>query len=80
MLATERAETIDHDYRRRQRLTEQRDRFALGRARRPVRDFDPGVACNAMTDFEPAIPTTSEGVITAAVGFFLGGGRLHLLA
>jgi Protein of unknown function (DUF2937) len=84
LLATERAEAIDRDYHRLQRLIEQRDRFVqagpVARLFVLARDLDPGVASNAVNDFEPAVPTTGEGLITAAVGFFLGGGLLHLLA
>jgi hypothetical protein len=84
LLASERAQAIDRDYDRLQRLTAQRDSFAeagpIARLFVLIRDFDPGVASNALQDFEPAVPTTREGLITAAAGFLLGGGLLHLLA
>jgi hypothetical protein len=77
-------QTIDQDFNRLQRLTQQRDSFAqagpVSRIFVLIRDFDPSIASNAMRDYEPAVPTTGEGFIAAFFGFFLGGGMLHLLA
>lgn len=36
-----------------------------------AREADPGVARAAYLDFEPAVPTTQEGVISAGAGFLL---------
>lgn len=44
-----------------------------------ARDFDGEVAEGAYADFEPAVPVTVEGLIAAALGFFLalfGGGSV----
>lgn len=47
-----------------------------------VRDFDTEVADGAYDDFEPAVPVTTEGILAAVVGFFLGlfGGGSALFA
>ena len=34
-----------------------------------VRDLDPQIASRAFEDFEPAVPATMEGAVTAAGGF-----------
>lgn len=41
--------------------------------------FDPGIATRAYETYQPAVPTTSEGFIAGIVGFFVGGGLVHLL-
>jgi hypothetical protein len=43
-------------------------------------DFDPKIAARAYQAYEPAVPTTSEGLIAAVVGFIFGGGLIHLVA
>lgn len=44
-----------------------------------IRQMDPGLARATYIDFEPAVPATTEGVVTAAIGFVLGwGGTLFL--
>jgi hypothetical protein len=43
-------------------------------------DIDPTIAARAYANFEPAVPTTTEGIISAIVGFFLGGGLLRVCA
>jgi hypothetical protein len=43
-------------------------------------DFDPKIAARAYQAYEPAVPTTSEGLIAAVVGFIFGGGLIHLIA
>jgi hypothetical protein len=42
-------------------------------------DFDPSVASRAYEAFQPAVPTTGEGFIAGLIGFFVGGGFVHLL-
>jgi hypothetical protein len=65
------------------RLERQRDSFVdagpLTRLLVLARDFDPAIAARAYSTFEPAVPTTPEGFVSAVVGFFLGGGLLRLL-
>lgn len=41
--------------------------------------FDSRIASQAYKDFEPAVPVTSEGVVTAIAGFFAGLGLWKLL-
>jgi hypothetical protein len=55
------------------RLERQRDDFAsagpFGRVLVLLRQADPGLARATYLDFEPAVPATSEGVVTAGIGF-----------
>ncbi len=41
--------------------------------------FDPAVAARAYETYQPAVPTTGEGFIAGLIGFFIGGGLIHLL-
>lgn len=43
-------------------------------------DYDHAIARNAWRSFEPAVPLTTEGIVSGLAGFFLGGGLLRLLA
>ena len=69
---------------RRDRLARQSDDFAkagpVGRMLVLAEDFDPKIAARAYQAYEPAVPTTSEGLIAAVVGFLIGGGLIHLIA
>jgi hypothetical protein len=69
---------------RRDRLARQSGDFAkagpVGRMLVLAEDFDPTVAARAYQAYEPAVPTTSEGLIAAVLGFVLGGGLIHLIA
>lgn len=40
--------------------------------------FDPTVATRAYEAYQPAVPTTWDGFIAGLVGFFIGGGLIHL--
>lgn len=42
-------------------------------------NFDPSTAKRALQFYEPAVPTTAEGLVTTIIGFFFGGGLLRLL-
>ena len=44
-----------------------------------AQDFDSDIARAAFRDFEPAVPTTTEGFVTAGVGFVAGWGVSRLL-
>ena len=44
-----------------------------------MRDFDRELARAAYRDFEPAVPTTEEGIVTGAAGFIAGWGVFHLI-
>ena len=69
---------------RRDRLAEQDAAFARAgsftRLGILARDFDPGIARGAWSRFEPAVPVTSEGFVSAGVGLLAGYGIWHLLA
>jgi hypothetical protein len=69
---------------RRDRLERQAQDFAkagaVGRMLVLAEDFDPKIAARAYQAYEPAVPTTSEGLIAAVVGFIFGGGLIHLVA
>ena len=41
--------------------------------------FDPAIAARAYEAYQPAIPTTVDGFMAGLVGFFVGGGLIHLL-
>ncbi|TAL78101.1 MAG: DUF2937 family protein [Beijerinckiaceae bacterium] len=43
-------------------------------------NFDSAVATHAYHTYQPAVPTTSEGLIAGIIGFFVGGALIHLLA
>ena len=45
-----------------------------------VRDFDPAIARAAYQDFQPAVPVTLEGAVTAGTGFVAGWGGWMLAA
>ena len=69
---------------RRDRLEKQSGDFPkagpVGRVLVLAEDFDPKIAARAYQAYEPAVPTTSEGLVAAVVGFILGGGLIHLMA
>jgi hypothetical protein len=69
---------------RRDRLERQAQDFAkagpVGRVLVLAEDFDPKIAARAYQAYEPAVPTTSEGLIAAVIGFIFGGGLIHLVA
>lgn len=41
--------------------------------------FDPGIAARAYEIYQPAVPTNAEGFIAGVIGFFVGGGLVHLI-
>jgi hypothetical protein len=41
---------------------------------------DPAIAWRAYQSFEPGIPVTTEGVVSAIIGFVIGGGVIKLLS
>lgn len=73
--ASERYDRLERSYAGWSRLD------ALSRLRLFITDRDEELARNAWNDYEPAIPTTSDGLLTAALGFVLGlAGALGLIA
>jgi hypothetical protein len=67
-----------------ERLTGQREAMnqsgAIGRILAIARDPDPQIARGTIETFEPAVPTTGEGVVVAGLGFLATYGLLRLLA
>lgn len=66
------------------RLERQREDFAqAGPFRRVlifIREGDPGLVRATYLDYEPAVPTTTEGAVTAGAGFLAGWGIILFLA
>lgn len=48
----------------------------FGRIVGMLANLDPGIATAAWRDFEPAIPTSAEGLVTAGGGFLAGYGLI----
>ena len=42
--------------------------------------FDPSIAARAYETYQPAVPTNAEGFIAGVIGFFVGGGLVHLFS
>jgi septal ring factor EnvC (AmiA/AmiB activator) len=83
-LVQQRGDQMRDTVMRRDRLERQRQAFAragpVGRVFVLAEDFDPAVASRAYQAYEPAVPTSAEGLIAGIVGFILGGGLVHLIA
>jgi hypothetical protein len=84
LLARERGRDMADDRARLNRLQDAQAAFASGA---PVQrlvtffaDFDPGVARRAWGDFQPAVPTTTEGFVVGAAAWVLGWAATHLAA
>jgi hypothetical protein len=79
-----RGDAMHADVQRLERLERQRDSFntagAFARLGVLVRDADTDLARAAFGDYEPAVPTTSEGLVMAGVGFVLGWLLSRLIA
>ena len=78
----QRGEQIQDDAARLDRLRETQAQF---RADGPVASlvtfvtrYDSRIARGTASDFNPAIPTTSEAVVLGVLGFLFGGGIVHL--
>jgi hypothetical protein len=83
-LARERGADIDGDIAREARLERQiaelREAGPLRRLVVMAGDLDPATAGQALRDFEPAIPVTSEALIVGGLALVLGWGGTHLCA
>lgn len=44
-----------------------------------IRTFDPYIAGRTYENFEPAVPTNTDGFVAGLVGFLIGGGIVHLI-
>src|SRR5205823_9187328 len=83
-LVRRRAADVTENIERLQSLKNQRQAMAeAGSVRRIAyffRSYDNGVAGETMKDFEPAVPTSGEGLLAAAIGFAGGWGVVQLIA
>lgn len=77
-LASQRGSRIRETESRLSRLKKQNDSFkqagSFNRMAVMAKDFDPTIASRAYQSFEPAVPVTLEGLISALAGFFAGLG------
>jgi hypothetical protein len=68
---------------RRNKLQEQAQIFAedgnFKRVWELVTQADPQIAWRAYQSFEPGVPVTMEGFVSALIGFVIGGGLIRLL-
>jgi hypothetical protein len=68
---------------RRERLQRQAQTFtddgSFKRVWELATQADPHIAWRAYQSFEPGVPVTSEGFVSAAIGFVIGGGLIKLL-
>ena len=82
-LVRRRGEAMRAEAERLERLERQREAFAaagpFGRLAVLAREADTDLARAAFQDFEPAVPTTSEGLVSALIGFIVGWGLARLL-
>lgn len=83
-LARERGADAEGDIARKARLERQiaelREAGPLRRLVVMAGDLDPATAGQAMHDFEPAVPVTSEALIVGGLALVLGWGGTHLCA
>lgn len=83
-LAQERGLAMADTVMRRDRLQLQKDAFAtagpFSQYAALVRDLDPGLARRAYADFQPAVPVTAAGFVSAGAGLVVGWLLTHLLA
>lgn len=45
-----------------------------------AKNFDSGVAANVLSNFDPAVPVTLDGLVSALLGFAVGFSAIHLCA
>ena len=64
-----------------QRMQQQLQDFSsagsFGRLRVFASEYDRGMVTRTFDAFEPAVPTTSEGLVTALIGFLVGFGAVR---
>jgi hypothetical protein len=82
-LARGRGRAMQDAVQRRERLADQDRKFRtdgpLARLVAFAEDFDPQLASRTWADFEPAVPTTPEGLVCAGAGALGGYGFLRLI-
>ena len=83
VLAQQRGASIEDLVARKERLERQRLSFAasgpLSQYAVLAEDFDPLIARQAAADYEPAVPVTVAGFVSAAVGLLVGWFLMHVL-
>ena len=83
VLAQQRGLDLDQTVTRRDRLLAQKQSFAvsgpLSQYAVLAENFDPGIARQAYAEYQPAIPVTSAGFVSAAIGLVLGWLGVHLV-
>jgi hypothetical protein len=83
-LARDRAEAINEDISRAQRLSRQQQAFAdsgpVNRLVALAQNFDPATLAQAWRDFEPALPVTTEAFIIGGAGLIVGWSLTHIVA
>ena len=82
-LVRRRGDAMRADVERLERLERQREAFTtagpFGRLAVLAREADTDIARAAYRDFEPAVPTTGEGLIAAGIGFLIGWALSRLI-
>jgi hypothetical protein len=76
--ATAKQETIDRLARLRQAQEAFRHEGPVARLGTFVTAFDARLAAGTWHDFEPAVPTSAEGLGLGLLGFIVGGGAVHV--
>ena len=83
-LARQRGEAIAQDEARAARLERQQEAFRTGgplvRLAALIENFDSTTADNAVRDYVPAVPITTESFVIAGIALLLGWGATHLCA
>jgi hypothetical protein len=83
-LARERGEAIASDIERSEKLERQQQDFAqagsFARLTALARDYDPTMFSRAFAAFEPAVPTSIEGLTAGALGLAFGWAATHIVA
>lgn len=84
VLAQQRGASVAATVERKDRLDRQRQSFAasgpLSQYAVLAEDFDPGLGRRAFADFQPALPLTTPGLVSAAIGLLIGWLLMHLIA
>ncbi|WP_131118364.1 DUF2937 family protein [Lichenihabitans psoromatis] len=84
VLAQERGASIAETTAREERLERQRASFdtagPLSQYAVLAKDFDPGIARQAYADYQPALPVTTAGFVSAGIGLVVGWLATHLVA
>ena len=84
VLAQERGSSVEGSVERRDRLARQKQAFAtagpLSQYAVLAEDFDAGIARQAYGDFQPALPATPSGLVSALVGLAIGWLLAHLVS